>query len=362
MANTLGQQWVVRSQQSDLSGLQFQENAPIPELGPSEVLVEVLAASLNYRDLVVAKGLLGLKSSPDLVPGSDGAGYVRKTGSDVKSVAPGDRVVMHMVPETFKDNQVAPLDDSTLPSFAHISAGLGHGLNGTLSTHGVFQESCLAKFGDNLSFEEAATLTCSGITAWNALMGLEGKQVKKGDWVLVQGTGGVSIAALQFALAAGANVIATTSSDAKAARLRDLGAHHVINYRSSPDWGAVAKRLTPSSRGVDIVVDVGGNATLGQSLEAMRIDGLIVIAGLLGKTDREEPLMSVLGRICVVRGILLGTRQMMRDMIKFMEEKGVKPALDAEVFTLSEAKAAFERLEQQKHFSKVVIKIPGAKQ
>ncbi|KAL2202333.1 zinc-binding oxidoreductase, partial [Sarocladium strictum] len=349
------QQWSVTAQKEDLSGLELQTK-PLPEeLGPDEVLVELRAASLNYRDIVIAKGLMGLKSIPDLVPGSDGAGVVLRTGTAVKALSPGDRVVTHMVPET--SGQLSPLNDDTLPSTPHICAGLGQGLHGTLTTHGVLKESCLAKFGENLTFEEAATLTCSGITAWNAVMGLQSKAVKKDDWVLVQGTGGVSIAALQFALAAGANAIATTSSAQKAERLRALGAHHVINYREVPEWGAAAKKLTPDGRGVDIVVDVGGNATLGQSLAAIRIDGLVVIAGLLGKTDKDQSIMSLLGNICMARGILLGSRNMMRDMIAFIEKHAIKPALDDKVFKLEEVNEAYKRLEAQQHFSKIVIRI-----
>ncbi|KAI9163902.1 Zinc-type alcohol dehydrogenase-like protein [Paramyrothecium foliicola] len=345
MTDLAASQWSIRSSNDDLSGLELRENVPVSSLGADEVL-----------------GLMGFKASPDLIPGSDGAGVVLKTGSNVKSVAPGDRVVTHMVPESFDDDdRLTPLDDETLPSMAHICAGLGQGLNGTLATHGVFRESCLAKFSGKMSFEEAATLTCSGITAWNALMGIEGRKVKKGDWVLVQGTGGVSIAALQFALAAGATVIATTSSPAKAAKLQSLGAHHVINYRDNPRWGSEAKGRTPSGRGVDVVVDVGGNATLGESLEAVRIDGLVVAAGLLGSAEDKPELLSVLQKICLVRGVLLGTRRMMRDMIAFVEGNGIKLALDDEVFALAEAKGAYKRLEEQKHFSKVVIKIPGAK-
>lgn len=148
---------------------------------------------------------MGLKSSPELVPGSDGAGVVLSTGSAVKTFAVGDRVVAHMVPDTFPGTQITPLDDAALPSMAHISAGLGQGMKGTLCTQGVFRESCLAKFGENLSFEEACTLTCSGITAWNAVMGIKGREVRQGDWVLVQGTGGVSIAALQVSVWRGAS-------------------------------------------------------------------------------------------------------------------------------------------------------------
>ncbi|KAL2261181.1 hypothetical protein VTK26DRAFT_4615 [Humicola hyalothermophila] len=359
MATTTFQSWVIASQKDDFSGLVFKNVTSSRDLGAHDVHVELRAASLNYRDLVIAKGKMGLKSSPNVVPGSDGAGVVVQVGSQVRSVKPGDRVVTHMVPRDFEDASLGEMDDSALPHFGHISAGLGQGLNGTLTTHGVFRESCLCKLEGELGYEEAATLTCSGITAWNALMGLEGKKVKKGDWVLVQGSGGVSVAALQFAVAVGANVVATTSSDEKGARLRGLGASHVINYRQVPEWGSAARKLTPSGRGFDIIVDVGGDATLSQAVQAVRIDGLVVVAGLLGGAHEPVPLMSALQSICVVRGVLLGTRQMMADMVAFVAERGIKPALDTEVFSLEEANLAYKRLEEQKHFSKVVIRIPG---
>ncbi|KAK3948341.1 zinc-type alcohol dehydrogenase-like protein-like protein [Pseudoneurospora amorphoporcata] len=353
------QSWIIASQKDDLTGLAFKNVANTRELGPHDVRVELRAASLNYRDLMIAKGALGLKSKPNAIPGSDGAGIVTQVGAQVQSLKPGDRVVTHMLPRHFEDASLSEIDDLALPHMGHISAGLGQNLDGTLATHGVFPESCLCKLPGDLSFEEAATLTCSGITAWNALMGLEGKKVRAGDWVLVQGSGGVSVAALQFAVAAGAVVVATTSSEEKGARLRALGASHVINYRQLPEWGAAAKKLTPGGHGFDIVVDVGGDATLGQALQAVRIDGLVVVAGIIGGSSEAVPLMSVLSTLCVVRGVVLGTRQMMADMIAFAAEKGVKPALDTEVFSLAEAKAAFKRLEEQKHFSKVVIRIPG---
>ncbi|KAH7324939.1 hypothetical protein B0I35DRAFT_449745 [Stachybotrys elegans] len=329
-------------------------------LGADEVLVELRAASLNYRDLMIAKGGRDLRAA-DVVPGSDGAGIVVKTGCDVKSVTVGDRVVTHMVQGQEKNGEaVVGLDDDTLPVFTHISHGLGHGLNGTLATHGVFRESCIIKIGDFLTFEEAATLTCSGITAWNALMGLKGQELKKGDWILVEGTGGVSIAALQFALAIGATVIATTSDEAKAVKLRELGAHHVINYREVTEWGRAAKELTPNGRGVDMVVDIGGDATVGQSIEALKTNGLVVLTGLLGSVDKPDSLLlRLIFASCVARGILLGTRQMMRDMVQFVEANGVKPALDDQVFSLESAKDAYDRMKKQKHFSKVVIQIPG---
>lgn len=300
-----------------------------------------------------------MKSRPGVIPGSDGAGIVTKVGHNVTALTAGDKVVTHLVPETFKDSSLGLLNHSALPHMGHICAGLGQELDGTLTTHGVFQESCLVKFGGNLSFEEATTLSCSGITAWNSLNGLQGREIKKGDWVLVQGSGGVSVAALQFAVATGATVVATTSGAEKGERLRELGASHIINYREIPEWGPAAKELTPSKGGFDIVVDVAGNATLAQSINAVRINGLVVIAGMVGKTSEQVPLMSVLPANCIVRGITLGTRQMMRDMVAFVEQHNVRPALDTRLFRLEESKEALERLEQQKHFSKVIVRIPG---
>lgn len=195
------------------------------------------------------------------------------------------------------------------PTFSDICAGLGHGIDGTLRQYGHFDQAALVKAPNSLSFEEAATLTCSGLTAYNALFGLRGREVHTGDWVLVQGTGGVSIAALQFAVAAGANVIATTSSEAKADRLKALGAKEVVNYRSTPAWGKAARDLTPQHRGFDIVVDIGGDTTLGQSIEAVRTDGLVVAAGMVGGAAKNSvPMMAALTNVCIVRGIMLGTK------------------------------------------------------
>lgn len=208
--------WQIQTQAADLSGLVLENVDYRTKLQDDEVLVEVRAASLNYRDLVLAKvsqatepfehtallktlkGGLGLKSSPNVVLGSDGAGIVLSTGCNVTTVSSGDRVVTHLVPSDFPaHSELYPLANSTLPHMGHICAGLGQELDGTLTTHGVFKESCLVKLGPTISFEQAATLSCSGITAWNALMGLKGREVKKNDWILVQGTGGVSIAAMQ---------------------------------------------------------------------------------------------------------------------------------------------------------------------
>lgn len=153
--------------------------------------------------------------------------------------------------------------------------------------------------------------------------------------------------------------MATTSSNTKADKLRALGAHHVINYREVPNWGLTARDLTPSNRGFDFIVDVGGQSTMGQSLAAIRTDGIIVSVGLLGSSDKSPDIMNVLGNVCIVRGVILGTRQMMQDMVAFIEEKGVKMAFDDEVFGLAEYKEALKRLGMNKHFAKVLIRISG---
>ncbi|OIW24696.1 NAD(P)-binding protein [Coniochaeta ligniaria NRRL 30616] len=209
-----------------------------------------------------------------------------------------------------------------------------------------------------MTFEQAATLPCSGLTAWNALMGLRGREVKAGDYVLVQGTGGVSVAALQFAVAAGATVVATTGKEANTKRLQSLGASHVINYKTQPTWGAVARSFTPQSRGFDHVIDIGGHSTLGESLKAVRLDGLVSLVGLLGSEGVEVDMLGALWSLCIVRGVLLGSKAMFRDMVKFCEQKNVQPTLDDVVFSLARARDAYERLEKQQHFSKVVITIP----
>ncbi|KAK8061010.1 zinc-containing alcohol dehydrogenase [Apiospora hydei] len=366
--------WVLDSAQAGLSSLHFDAAAPPPvQLGPEEVLVRMHAASLNYRDLVIAKHTCiyttlwanpppsPSPATPNTTPGSDGSGVILAAGPSVPSdlnLHPDARVVTHLAPHLAPH----PETDDTLPGFDDILAGLGQQTPGTLCRLGVFHYSALIALPDSttMSHEAAATLTCSGLTAWNALMGMRGRQVREGDWALIQGTGGVSIAALQIAAAAGATVIATTSSDAKAERLRSLGAQHVLNYRSQADWGAQAKALTPGGRGVDHVVDIGGASTLPQSLEAIRRDGVITVVGMIGdSTNNEIPpdAMSALYRICVYRGVLLGTRNMFKDMVQFFHDKKIEPAVDDVTFQLEDAIKAYERLEKQQHFSKVVIKM-----
>ncbi|KAH9906443.1 NAD(P)-binding protein [Xylariomycetidae sp. FL2044] len=349
------------SGQDGLTSLKYEpaaSSAGDGNLGPEDVLVELHAASLNYRDLIIAKANtsktpIPLPAKPSVVPASDGAGKIFAVGSSVATLRPdlkpGVDVVTHMCPD---------LPDGALPGYEDISSGLGQQVDGTLRRRGVFRLGALVRKPAGLSYAQAATMTCSGVTAWNALMGLEGRRLKAGDWVLVQGTGGVSVAALQIAVAAGATVIATTSSDAKASRLRELGAAHVLNYRATSAWGAEARKLTPGQKGVDFVVDIGGLKTLPESLQAIRRDGIIAMGGFVGGFDAAPvDIMTTLHRICILRGVLLGSRDMLREMGEFLEEKTVDIALDDDgvMFGLEDALGAYERLEGQKHFSKVVI-------
>ncbi|CAK7230972.1 hypothetical protein SCUCBS95973_007754 [Sporothrix curviconia] len=319
------------------------------KLGPDEVRVVMHAASLNYRDLVIAKGSLPMtQATPNTVPGSDGAGVVHSVGANVVELRPGDKVLPHMV---------QGVSDDFLPRMDAISGGLGQAVNGTLCEQGVYPAESIVRMPDNMNFAQAATLGCSGLTAWNALMGLRDRAVQAGDYVLVQGTGGVSIAALQFAKAAGATVVATTGKGANVARLTALGAAHVINYKTDADWGVTARKLTPEGRGFDHIVDVGGDATLGQSFAAIRTDGVVSLVGVLGTGANKVDAMTALWSVCVVRGVLLGSKNMFRDMVAFCEKHNVQPALDDETYSLADAQRAYQRLEKQQHFSKVVIKI-----
>ncbi|EKD14618.1 uncharacterized protein L3040_000141 [Drepanopeziza brunnea f. sp. 'multigermtubi'] len=348
MAKKLYKQWTIQSQ-TGVDGLRLSSTELPDLLNDHDILVKIHAASLNYRDLVLIRGDLSLATSPNVVPGSDGAGTVISIGKSVTSFSINDKVVTHLVPR---------IASSRFPGPVHIMSGLGQVHHGTLREYGVFHEETLIRMPNNLSFEEAATLTCSGLTAWNALVGDRGVESLRGKTVLTQGTGGVSVAALQFAHAAGATVIATTSSDSKAARLMALGATHTINYRASPEWGGITREVSAKSEGVSTIVDIGGRSTLSESFKAVMVGGTISLTGALGTAGEEKPdIMDVLWKACSLRGIWLGTKDQFNDLVAFIEEKDVKPVVDQRVFRLEDLKDALVYLEDQRHFSKVVIKI-----
>jgi NADPH:quinone reductase-like Zn-dependent oxidoreductase len=284
-----------------------------------------------------------------VVPGSDGAGVVIAIGERVTRFKEGDKVCTTL-------NQ-GHLAGSLNPQILQTS--LGGSLDGTLRQYGVFEESGLVHMPKTLSFNEASTLPCAAVTAWNVLYGLQGRPLKPGDTVLTQGTGGVSTFALQFAVAAGATVIATTSSAEKEKKLRSLGAHHVINYKTDTKWGETAKKLTPGGEGVDFVVEVGGATTLKQSIAAIRIDGIITIVGAIGGQPggQQEPgLLEAWYSTCTVRGVAVGSRAQFEEMNRAIEANGLKPVLDEKVFKLEQLKDACQRMWDQKNSGKVVIK------
>ncbi|PQE10253.1 alcohol dehydrogenase protein [Rutstroemia sp. NJR-2017a WRK4] len=332
--------------QDGFESLKFNTEDKVPELGANDVLVKFHAASLNYRDLIMPKGQYPFPQNDKVVPCSDGAGEVIAVGPKVTRFQPGAKVLT-----LFNQAHIGgSLDPATLQT------GLGGAIDGTLRQHGVFNENGLVEMPSTLNYLEASTLPCAALTAWNSLFGL--RPLKPGQTVLTQGTGGVSIFALQFAKSCGARVIATTSSASKAATLKSLGADHVINYKEVPSWGEHAKSLTPHGVGVDHILEVGGPNTMAQSLHAIKIDGVISIIGFLAGNAKEQPgFLDALMRICTVRGILVGSREQFEDMNRAIDANNIKPVVDEKVFTLEEAKDAYQYMWDQKHFGKLAIKI-----
>ncbi|KAK3994432.1 hypothetical protein QBC44DRAFT_322676 [Cladorrhinum sp. PSN332] len=338
-------QWVTSSTDKNFDGLVYETSAPVPKPSPTQVLVHIHGASLNYRDLIIPRGMYPFPLDLPVVSLSDGAGEVVAVGSDVTKFKPGDKVLT-----LFNQGHQKQLID-----VAASKTGLGGCIDGTLREYGAFEETGLAHMPKNLDFVEAATLVCAGLTSWNALFGL--RELKKGEWVLVQGTGGVSLFALQFAKAAGATVIATTSTADKAEVLKKLGADYVINYREDPNWGETARKLTPNGEGVEHIIEVGGEGTFTQSFNAIKMEGIISVIGFLGGAKPKDNVLETLSRVCTVRGVYVGSYGQLVDMCKFVEEHNIHPVIDKKVFTLDTAKEAYEYMWAKKHFGKVGIKI-----
>ena len=241
-----------------------------------------------------------------------------------------------------------------------LATGLGGSLDGTLREYAAFPEYGLAPAPSNLSYGEAATLCCAGLVVWNALFGLSGKRIKQGDWVLTQGTGGVSTFALRLAKAAGARVVATTSNADKAKQLRSLGADHVINYREIKEWGAEAKRIT-GGYGFDHIVEVAGPVSIQQSLNAIAIGGVISIVGAVGSMSEKQPnVLDIWNHGCIVRGILVGSKVDLEDLVKAVEANGkeLRPVVDRKIFKgIEKARDAYEYQWSGQHQGNVVIEI-----
>ena len=306
---------------------------------PHEITVRLHANSLNYHDYAVVKGLWA--PSERRIPMADGAGEVIEVGENVTKFKRGDNVVSTFFP-TWENGK--PLVDgfSTVP---------GDGVDGYAREYVTSSSNSFTKSPKGWSHVEASTLTTAALTAWRALMCFN--TIKAGDSVLLQGTGGVSIFALQFAKMAGAKVIATSSSEQKLERLRDMGADHVINYRTEPNWGETAKELN-GGVGVDHVVEIGGGQTLDQSLTAVRVGGQISLIGILSGQTCEINIVKSFIKQARLQGVLVGNRSQQEEMIKAIEVNQIKPVID-KVFSLDEIVESFKYQETNKHFGKICL-------
>ena len=316
---------------------------PDPKPGSGQVVVEVKACSLNYRDYLVVKGSYNPKLPLPFIPFSDGAGVVVETGVGVTRVRTGDRVCGIFM-QTWL---TGPYEE------AYAKSALGGMLQGMGAGRVVLDAEGVVKFPDHLSFEEAATLPCAAVTAWNALVA-QG-HVKSGDTILLQGTGGVSVFALQIAKMHGARAIITSSSDEKLERARALGAHGLINYKSTPDWDKKAKELN-GGRGVDQVLEVGGVGTLERSLNAVRGGGRISYIGTLAGIQGEIKAAWIFHKHLTIQGIYVGSRAMFEDLIRAMAQHDVRPVVDR-VFFAEDLAEALRTMERGAHFGKIVVRM-----
>ena len=312
----------------------------IVEPQSGEIRITNHASSLNFHDYVVAIGLLPVDDGR--IPMSDGAGIVEAVGPGVTQFQPGDRVVSSFFPHWI---------DGRADDLAKIAGVPGDNVDGFASETVTKSASAFTLMPDDYTFEQAATLPCAAATAWRALM-VEAK-IKPGDTVLVQGSGGVSVFALQFAKAAGCHVIATSSSDAKLEKLRELGADEFINYRQVEKWGDRVLEIT-GGRGADVVVEVGGSGTLAQSVRAVAMGGHISMIGVLTGVQGEVPTAELFQKNAMISGITVGSCANQKDMIKAINTNGIKPVIDSS-FGLEDLAEAFRLQESQKHFGKICL-------
>jgi NADPH:quinone reductase-like Zn-dependent oxidoreductase len=314
---------------------------PDPAPGPGQIVVRVRATSLNYRDLLLAKGQYNPKLAFPRVLGSDAAGEVTAVGAGVTRWKTGDRVAGCF----FQNWEDGPITDAaTKPT-------LGSDRDGVIAEYALLEERGAVRVPDHLSFEEAATLPCAAVTAWNAL---KEAGTGPGTTVLLQGTGGVSIFALQLAKALGAQALITSSNDEKLSRAQALGTDAGTNYKTNPDWEKWARQQTGGT-GVDVVIEVGGAGTLDRSVKAVKTGGYIALIGVLAGGGTFNPL-PLLMKAVRLQGVFVGSRAMFEAMNAVIAEKKLRPVIDR-TFPLAEAPAAFRHLESGSHFGKVVVKV-----
>jgi len=317
---------------------------PKPEPGHGQVLLRMRAASLNFRDLLMVRGLYNPKQTLPIIPCSDGAGEVEEVGPGVSRVRVGDRVTPTFFQGWF----------SGRPTVEKALTTLGSPLDGVLAQYMVVGEDALVPVPGHLTFEQAATLPCAALTAWSALA-VQGN-VKAGNTVLVQGTGGVALFALQFAKLLGAQVIVTSGSDEKLKRARRMGADHGINYRTTPQWGKAARDWTHGA-GVDHVVELGGAGTLAESLQAVGLGGRISLIGVLAGAVKELNILPIVMRNVRVQGIFVGHREGFEAMNRAIAQSGLEPVIDR-TFSMEEVGHAFEWMAGGNHFGKICLEIP----
>jgi NADPH:quinone reductase-like Zn-dependent oxidoreductase len=318
---------------------------PLPEPGPGQVRLRLKAASLNYHDLVTVLGMANPRLRLPVVPLSDGCGVVEAVGEGVTRFRAGDRVATLFFPDWTGGE----------PDRTRLARVPGEHLDGCLQEAMVMDAEGLVPVPAFLSDAEAATLPCAALTAWRSLV-VEGR-VKAGDTVLLQGTGGVSLFALQFARMLGATTIITSGSEEKIERLTALGPDHVINYRQTPDWARKVKEIT-GGRGVDHVVEVGGAGTLQQSLKALRIGGHISMIGVLTGVADVVPTALIMALNATVKGITVGSRDDFDAMCRAIAANTLHPVIGRE-FAFEQARDAFACMQQAVHFGKIVVAAPA---
>ena len=313
--------------------------APIPQPGPGEVLLRLRASSLNFHDYLVVAGYIPV--TPGLIPLSDGAGEVAALGEDVSDWTVGDRVMGAFFPRWIDGP----------PNRTNNSAISGETADGFAADYVVMPAASLTAIPDGWSFAQAATLPCAGLTAWRFLVA-EG-QVQAGDSVLLPGSGGLCLFALQIARALGLTIWSTTSTDAKADRLRAMGADHIVNYRADPGWGDTIRAAT-GGEGVDRVLEIGGQSSFVQSVRACRMGGKVVVVGTTANGAPELPLSDVVMRHIRVDGIAVGSVTQLRDLVAFLTTHDIRPVIDRH-FPLKQLADAFRYQLSGAHFGKIIL-------
>lgn len=323
-----------------------QVSQPSKPLGAFDLRVSPKAVSLNYRDFLMIQGLYNPKLKLPIIPCSDGAGIVTEIGSSVTGFQPGDRVCSVMIPDW----------ESGEPGHNILQTTLGGPLDGMLATEVVHPEHAFVKLPDSIPFPAGACLPVAGLTAWNSLVSF-GK-ISQGSKVLLLGTGGVSMMALQIAKTLGAEVVITSGSEEKLEKARGMGADHGINYRLHPEWWR--KVLEWSPLGVDLVLEVGGAGTFNQSVRAVRMGGKIALIGVLAESNSPVQLVPVLMKNIQVQGILVGHRQAFREYLQFVEHHQLEPPIDRIFQGFEKVSLAFQTMAKGHHFGKLVINIDEA--